>query len=120
MVAVDLVFPFEGRWLTRNSRGPGARPRTALFATSAAIDFVPVDDAGRTAPITFGSLVRPEPAHGSPGSGAPSSRPPAAWSSRCTTPHPTMRPSRAAVARLCPHPAPPRESGLVESPGTTS
>ncbi|MGA9873134.1 MAG: M23 family metallopeptidase [Rhodococcus sp. (in: high G+C Gram-positive bacteria)] len=33
---------------------------TASFATPYAIDFVPVDAAGRTAPVTFASLVRSE------------------------------------------------------------
>lgn len=68
--AVDLVFPFEGRWLTRNS--PANRMPshgTHLFATSYAIDFVPVDARGRTAPIRFGSLLRPEPAERFPGFG---------------------------------------------------
>lgn len=42
-----------------------------MFGTSYAIDFVPVDDNGRTAPITFGSLVRPEPPDSFPGFGRP-------------------------------------------------
>ncbi len=72
MVAVDLVFPFEGRWLTRNSPADRVPSHgTTLLATSYAIDFVPVDDAGRTAPFTFGSLVRPEPATRFPGFGRP-------------------------------------------------
>ena len=44
---------------------------TTLFATSFAIDFVPVDEAGRTAAITFRSLLRPEPAGRFPGFGRP-------------------------------------------------
>lgn len=69
---VDLAYPFEGRWLTQNS--PANRVpshRTTLLATSFAIDFVPVDEAGRTAPITFGSLLRPEPAERFQGFGRP-------------------------------------------------
>ena len=69
---VDLAYPFEGRWLTQNSptnRVPSHG--TALFATSFAIDFVPVDEAGRTAPITFGTLLRPEPPERFPGFGRP-------------------------------------------------
>jgi hypothetical protein len=67
---VDLAYPFEGRWLTQNS--PGSRVPshgTTHLATSFAIDFVPVDEAGRTAPITFGSLLRPEAAERFPGFG---------------------------------------------------
>ena len=70
--AVDLAYPFEGRWLTQNSPANRVPSHgTALFATSFAIDFVPVNEAGRTAPITFGSLVRPEPAERFPGFGRP-------------------------------------------------
>ena len=61
--SVDLAYPFEGRWLTQNSPANRVPSHgTTLFATSFAIDFVPVDEAGRTAPITFASLLRPEPA----------------------------------------------------------
>lgn len=70
--AVDLAYPFEGRWLTQSSpenRVPSHG--TTLFATSFAIDFVAVNEAGRTAPITFGSLLRPEPAERFPGFGRP-------------------------------------------------
>jgi hypothetical protein len=69
---VDLAYPFEGRWLTQNS--PGSRVPshgTPLLATAYAVDFVPVDEAGRTAPITLGSLLRPEPAERFPGFGRP-------------------------------------------------
>ena len=70
--AVDLAFPFTGRWLTRNSPADRVPSHgTTLLATSYAIDFVPVDDAGRTAPFTFASLVRPEPATRFPGFGRP-------------------------------------------------
>lgn len=44
---------------------------TALFATSYAIDFVPVDDTGRTAPISLRSLIRGESPHLFPGFGRP-------------------------------------------------
>ncbi len=70
--SVDLAYPFTGRWLVQNS--PANRfpsHGTHLFATAYAIDFVPVTDADRTAPITFGSLVRPEPTEGFPGFGRP-------------------------------------------------
>ena len=69
---VDLAYPFEGRWLTRNSPANRVPSHgTARFATTFAIDFVPVDEAGRTAPITLGSLLRPEPAERFPGFGRP-------------------------------------------------
>ena len=69
---VDLAYPFAGRWLTQNSPANRVPSHgTALFATSFAIDFVPVDEAGRTAPITVGSLLHPEPAERFPGFGRP-------------------------------------------------
>lgn len=67
-----MAYPFTGRWLVQNS--PASRVPshgTHQFATSYAIDFVPVTETGRTAPITFGSLVRPEPADRFPGFGRP-------------------------------------------------
>ncbi|MDQ0093416.1 M23 family metallopeptidase [Paeniglutamicibacter psychrophenolicus] len=70
--SMDLEYPFTGRWLTQNSpdnRVPSHG--TTLFATSYAIDFVPVTDAGRTAPITFAALLRPEPPGNFPGFGRP-------------------------------------------------
>jgi hypothetical protein len=72
LAAVDLEFPFEGRWLTQNSPANRVPSHgTALFATSFAIDFVPLDERGRTAPLTIGSLLRPEPAERFPGFGRP-------------------------------------------------
>ena len=68
--AVDLASPFEGRWLTQNSPADRVPSHgTALFATSFAIDFVPVDEAGRSAPVTLASLVRQEPPERFPGFG---------------------------------------------------
>ena len=70
MPAVDLAYPFEGRWLTQNSPANRVPSHgTGLLATSFAIDFVPVDEAGRSAPFTFGSLLRPEPPERFPGFG---------------------------------------------------
>lgn len=69
---VDLEYPFTGRWLVQNS--PATRVPshgTALFGSSYAIDFVPVDERGRTAPITLGSLLRPESPESFPGFGRP-------------------------------------------------
>lgn len=62
VTVVDLAYPFEGRWLTRNSPADRVPSHgTTLFATSYAIDFVPVDEEGRSAAITVASLLRPEP-----------------------------------------------------------
>lgn len=70
--SVDLAYPFTGRWLVQNSPANRVPSHgTRLFATSYAIDFVPVTDTGRTAPITLGSLVKPEPAETFPGFGRP-------------------------------------------------
>jgi hypothetical protein len=69
---VDLVLPFEGRWLTQNSPANRVPSHgTTLFATAFAIDFVPVSADGRSAPITLGSLLRPEPPERFPGFGRP-------------------------------------------------
>ena len=69
---IDLAYPFEGRWLTQNSPADRVPSHgTALFATSYAIDFVPVDEAGRTAPLTFWTLLRTEPLSRFPGFGRP-------------------------------------------------
>jgi murein DD-endopeptidase MepM/ murein hydrolase activator NlpD len=69
---IDLAYPFEGRWLTQNSPANRVPSHgTTLLATAFAIDFVPVNEAGRTAPITLRSLLRPEPAERFPGFGRP-------------------------------------------------
>ena len=60
-VPVELDFPFRGRWLVQNS--PDRRVPshgTHLFGTTYAIDFVPVDERGRSAPRTWRSLVSVE------------------------------------------------------------
>ena len=86
--SVDLAYPFEGRWLTQNSPANRVPSHGAtLFATSFAIDFVPVNEAGRTASITFRSLLRPEPAERFPGFGRPILAPVQASSPACTTRH---------------------------------
>ena len=70
--SIDLAYPFAGCWLVQNSPANGAPSHgTHAFATAYAIDFVPVSDSGRTAPITLSSLVRPEPADRFPGFGRP-------------------------------------------------
>ncbi|MDO5745866.1 MAG: M23 family metallopeptidase [Micrococcaceae bacterium] len=42
-----------------------------MYASTFAIDFVPVDGSGRTAPVTLASLLYPEPAERFPGFGPP-------------------------------------------------
>ena len=60
--ALDLDYPFTGRWLVQNSPADQVPSHgTIRFATSYAIDFVPVDDSGRSAAFGFASLIRPEP-----------------------------------------------------------
>ncbi|QZY52377.1 M23 family metallopeptidase [Leucobacter tenebrionis] len=66
----DLRYPFTGRWLVQNS--PANRTPshgTALLASSYAIDFVPVDQNGRSAPMTPRTLLTPEPPSRFPGFG---------------------------------------------------
>lgn len=68
--SIDLEYPFTGRWLTQNSPANRVPSHgTTQFATSYSIDFVPVDNAGRTAASTFGSLLRPQPPERFPGFG---------------------------------------------------
>lgn len=70
MSTVDLAYPFTGRWLTQNSPANRVPSHgTARFASSFAIDFVPVNRAGRTAPFRVASLLRPEPPERFPGFG---------------------------------------------------
>ena len=67
---IRLDFPFTGLWTVQNSPADRVPSHgTELFATALAIDFVPVDADGRTAPFTVGSLVRPEPPERFPGFG---------------------------------------------------
>lgn len=69
---LDLAYPFEGRWLIQNSPANRVPSHgTTAYASSYAIDFVPVDAAGRTAPFTPRSLFRPEPPTRFPGFGRP-------------------------------------------------
>ena len=52
--ALDLAYHFTGRWLTQNSPANRVPSHgTTRYAASHAIDFVPVDTAGRTGPITL-------------------------------------------------------------------
>lgn len=68
--SIDLAYPFTGRWLVQNSPADRVPSHgTRLFATSYAIDFVPVDDTGRGARMTLGALVRPQAPGAFPGFG---------------------------------------------------
>lgn len=71
--AVDLAYPFsDGCWLVQNSAANRVPSHgTTLFAASYAIDFVPVGDDGRTAPITLGTFLHPESPEIFPGFGRP-------------------------------------------------
>lgn len=69
---LDLEYPFTGGWLVQNSPADRVPSHgTTRFAASYAIDFVPVDAFGRSAPVTFGSLLRPEPPENFIGFGRP-------------------------------------------------
>ncbi|WP_231445645.1 M23 family metallopeptidase [Brevibacterium zhoupengii] len=69
---LEMNYPFTGRWLVQNSPADRVPSHgTTLFATSYAIDFVPVDGSGRSAPLTVGSLLRPEPPENFVGFGRP-------------------------------------------------
>ncbi|MFC7788163.1 M23 family metallopeptidase [Microbacterium sp. MAHUQ-60] len=70
--SVDLEYPFTGRWLVRNSPADRVPSHgTTRFASSYAIDFVPVDESGRTSPVGLAALLRPEPPERFPGFGRP-------------------------------------------------
>src|SRR5690625_2750619 len=69
---IDLIFPFTGTWLTRHSPAKRVPSHgTTALATAYAIDFVPVDDSGRSAPMPLPSLLRPQPPESFPGFGRP-------------------------------------------------
>ncbi len=66
-----LDLPFRGRWMARNS--PARRVPshgTHRFGVTYAIDFIPVDDRGRSAPLTVRSLLSVEPPEAFHGFGA--------------------------------------------------
>lgn len=70
MNPLDLQYPFIGRWLVQNSPANRVPSHgTAAFASSYAIDFLPVDDRGRTAPILLATWVHPESPTRFPGFG---------------------------------------------------
>jgi murein DD-endopeptidase MepM/ murein hydrolase activator NlpD len=69
---VDLAYPFRGRWVVQNSPADRVPSHgTRRFATAYAIDFVPVDERGRSAPLSLASMVRPEPPERFSGFGRP-------------------------------------------------
>lgn len=62
-IAVQLRYPFTGRWLVQNSPANRVPSHgTTLFASSYAIDFVPVDERGHSAPMTARTLFGRESA----------------------------------------------------------
>lgn len=69
---VLLAYPFSGRWLARNS--PARRVPshgTHLMGTTYAIDFIPVDEHGRSAPWTWRAALATEAPETFVGFGAP-------------------------------------------------
>jgi len=76
---VLLDFPFRGRWLARNS--PARRVPshgTHLFGLTYAIDFIAVDENGRSAPRTWRTFLWVEPPEAFRGFGEPVLAPAAA------------------------------------------
>lgn len=72
MDPIVLDFPFHGRWLAQNS--PARRVPshgTELFGVAYAIDFVAVDERGRSASHGWRSFVSTEPPHIFRGFGVP-------------------------------------------------
>ena len=67
-----LRYPFSGRWLVQNSPANRVPSHgTDAFASRYAVDFVPVDAAGRPARLTVAALIRPEAPDRFPGFGRP-------------------------------------------------
>lgn len=59
---VVLELPFRGRWLVQNSPAHRVPSHgTHAFGSSHAIDFVAVDERGRSAPRSVRSVIRSEP-----------------------------------------------------------
>lgn len=70
--SIELQYPFAGSWLARNSPADRVPSHgTTRLASAYAIDFVPVDGSGRTAPFALDALLRPEPPQRFPGFGRP-------------------------------------------------
>lgn len=74
--ATVLDLPFTGRWMVQNSPAERVPSHgTMAFGTAYAIDFVAVDDRGRTAPRTLRRFVTPEPPERFVGFGQPALAP---------------------------------------------
>lgn len=70
--SIDLSYPFTGRWLVQNSPADRVPSHgTTMFASAFAIDFVPVDETGKSAPYTVASFFRSEAPETFPGFGRP-------------------------------------------------
>ncbi|WP_121867376.1 M23 family metallopeptidase [Glutamicibacter nicotianae] len=70
--AVHLHYPFTGLWLVQNSPADRVPSHgTTLFASSYAIDFVQVDEQGRSAPVTARTWLGTEEPTSFFGFGAP-------------------------------------------------
>ena len=62
IAAIDIAYPFAGRWLVRNSPANRVPSHgTRRLATSYAIDFVPLGRGRSSAPLTLQTLFLPEP-----------------------------------------------------------
>ena len=69
---VRLRYPFRGRWLVRNSPADRVPSHgTHVFGTTYAVDFLAVDEEGRSAAIRPSSLLRPEAPERFPGFNRP-------------------------------------------------
>lgn len=69
---VRLRYPFRGRWLVRNSPADRVPSHgTHVFGTTYAVDFLAVDERGRSAAIRPSSLLRPEAPERFPGFNRP-------------------------------------------------
>lgn len=70
-MTLDLAYPLTGSFLVRNSPADKVPSHgTTAFASAYAIDFVPVDASGRSAPMRVRSWFRAEPPQGFVGFGA--------------------------------------------------
>ncbi|RMI13499.1 M23 family metallopeptidase [Cellulomonas triticagri] len=70
--ALDLRYPFDGRWQVRNSPADRVPSHgTGVLASAYAIDFVPVDAAGRSGWVTVATLFLAEPPERFVGFGRP-------------------------------------------------
>src|SRR5690625_1782785 len=100
---LDLIYPFTGMWMAKNSpRDRVPSHGTSLFASEMAIDFLPVDEYRRTAPFQLRSLFTPERPEDFPGFGRLLRHLPPVKLSQLRTTSPTIR-RTAAFHRLSTH-----------------